>query len=103
MEKTQIRSFQENVPDYLLSWLRSGSKAPRATLQTNLAHPPPCSPSKKDPPWCHLHFKSKQDRISWTNSLTSHNPRVSIQLSPSLADLQVFNSASSSSQYSYTS
>ncbi|MEQ2257550.1 hypothetical protein ILYODFUR_035845 [Ilyodon furcidens] len=46
MQRTQICSFQENFTDYPLSWQHSGFKAPLAYLQTNLAHPPLCSPSK---------------------------------------------------------
>ncbi|MED6240275.1 hypothetical protein ATANTOWER_018531 [Ataeniobius toweri] len=90
MQRTQICSFQENFTDYLRSWLRSGSKAPQAYLQTNLAHPPRCSPSKKDPPGAT--FISRASKTGLPGPIYSpHTPWSFHPTSPFLADLQVFN------------
>ncbi|MED6257879.1 hypothetical protein ATANTOWER_032842, partial [Ataeniobius toweri] len=92
--------FQENFTDYLLSWLRSGSKAPQATLQTNLAHPPPWSPSRKDPPGATFIYRASKTGLPGPIHSTHTTPEFPSNF-PS--PWRVFNSASSSSQYSFTS
>ncbi|KAK5610581.1 hypothetical protein CRENBAI_002931 [Crenichthys baileyi] len=86
MDSIEVTSSPEHL--YLLSWLSVRFQGSSGFLRTNLAHPPPCSPSKithQVPPLSQVQVR--QDYLD--RSLTRHTPGVSVHLSPPLADLQV--------------